>query len=323
MRQARPAGIVIGAALLLVAVPPTRAQDYPVREIRAICPFAPGTGADIVVRHYAGKLAEVVGKPVITENRPGAQGLLGTEAVARAKPDGYTISINPVASTMAAATHIFRKLSFDPLKDFEFGGTLLSVSFVLVVVPKDSVRTVADLTKSLKEKKGDAFYGASTNTGIVASELYKNAIGVDVKRVNYRSAFDAMNEMTNGNLDFYFTDTTTALGQIAAGRYRPLAVTGAKRSKALPDVPTMTEAGIPMDFAPWWGTIVPAGTPKSIVGKLTGWLEQVSAMPETTEFLAKNGLDPLPGDAEMLRALLVRDTARWGDWVKLAQIEPQ
>ena len=313
-----------GAAMLPFTGPTAApAQDYPVREIRTICPFAPGTGADIVVRYYASKLSDLAGKPVITENRPGAQGLLGTEAVARAKPDGYTISINPVASTMAAATHIFKKLSFDPLHDFEFGGTLLSVSFVLVVAPRDSIRTVADLTKYLKEKKGDSFYGGSTNTGIVASELYKNAIGVDVKRVNYRSAFDGLNEMMSGNLDFYFTDTTTALGQIAAGRYRPLAVTGTKRSKALPDVPTMTEAGVPMDFAPWWGLVMPTGTPKPVVGKLTGWFDQIAAMPETSEFLARNGLDPMPGDSTALRALLIKDMARWGEWVKLAQIEPQ
>jgi tripartite-type tricarboxylate transporter receptor subunit TctC len=323
MRTVQLAAAWVAGASLLVGAAPSLSQDYPTREIRTICPFAPGTGADIVVRYYAAKLAEVAGKPVITENRPGAQGLLGTEAVARAKPDGYTISINPVASTMAAAVHIFKTLSFDPLKDFEFGGTLLSTSFVLVVTPKDSIRTVADLTKYLKEKKGDAFYGGSTNTGIVASELYKNAIGVDAKRVNYRSAFDALNEMANGNIDFYFTDATTALGQIAAGRYRPLAVTGPTRSKALPDVPTMTEVGIPMDFAPWWGTIMPANTPKPIVAMLTAWMDKVSAFPETVEFLTRNGLDPLPGDATVLRAMLIRDTQRWGDWVKLAQIEAQ
>src|SRR5262245_5893224 len=257
MLGVRLTGAVIAIAGLFTGIASSRAQDYPAREIRTICPFAPGTGADIVVRYYASKLADIAGKPVITENRPGAQGLLGTEAVARAKPDGYTISINPVASTMAAATHIFKKLSFDPLKDFEFGGTLLSVSFVLVIAPKDGIQTVADLTKYLKEKKGDTFYGGSTNTGIVASELYKNAIGVDVKRVNYRSAFDAMNEMNSGNLDFYFTDTTTALGQIAAGRYRPLAVTGARRSKALPDVPTMTEAAYRWTSRPGGGRSCP------------------------------------------------------------------
>jgi tripartite-type tricarboxylate transporter receptor subunit TctC len=275
------------------------------------------------VRYYASKLAEIAGKPVITENRPGAQGLLGTEAVARAKPDGYTIAINPVASTMAAAKHVFKTLSFDPFRDFEFTGTLLSTSFVLVVTPRDSIQTLADLTKYLKAKKGDVFYGGSTNTGIVASELYKNAIGVDAKRVNYRSAFDALNEMASGNIDFYFTDATTAIGQIAAGRYRPLAVTGPKRTNAFPNVPTMTDAGIPMDFAPWWGGVMPAGTPKPVVEKLTAWLSQITALPETTEFLTRNGLDPLPGDATTLRALLVRDTGRWGEWVKMAQIEPQ
>jgi tripartite-type tricarboxylate transporter receptor subunit TctC len=323
MRIARTAAVWAATALLLIAMTPARADDYPAREIRTICPFGPGTGADIVVRYYANKLAELAGKPVITENRPGAQGLLGTEAVARAKPDGYTIGINPVASTMAAAKHVFKTLSFDPARDFEFTGTLLSTSFVLVVVPRESIQTVADLTRHLKEKKGNIFYGASTNTGIVASELYRNAIGVDAKRVNYRSAFDALNEMASGNIDFYFTDATTALGQIAAGRYRPLAVTGPKRTNAFPNVPTMTEAGITMDFAPWWGGIMPASTPKPVVEKLTDWLNKITALPETAEFLTRNGLDPLPGDAAMLRTLLARDTGRWGEWVKLAQIEPQ
>ncbi|HEY4774927.1 MAG TPA: tripartite tricarboxylate transporter substrate-binding protein [Xanthobacteraceae bacterium] len=313
----------LGAVGLIMGVPAVSAQDYPAREIRAICPFAPGTGADIVVRYYAMKLAELAGKPVVTENRPGAQGLLGTEAIAKAKPDGYTISINPAASTLAAASHIFKKLPFDPLKDFEFAGLILSVPFVLSVSPRESMRTLADLTRHLKEKKGEAFYGGSTNAGIVASELYKNAIGVDVKRVNYRSALDALNEMAAGNIDFYFTDATTALGQITAGRYRALAVTSAKRSSALADVPTMTELGVPMDFAPWWGVLAPAGTPKPIVDKIAGWFDKISAMPETKAFLIRNGLEPLSGDAATMRALLVKDIARWAEWVKLAQIEPQ
>ena len=177
-----------GAHASVAARTAVAAQDYPTREIRTICPFAPGTGADIVVRYYANKLSELAGKPVITENRPGAQGLLGTEAVAHANRRLHDLD-QPVASTMAAAPHIFKKLSFDPLKDFEFVGTLLSVSFVLVVPPNSAINRRRS-TKYLKEKNGDTFYGGSTNTGIVASELYKKAIGVDVKRVNYRSAFD-------------------------------------------------------------------------------------------------------------------------------------
>jgi len=308
-------GFALGAA-------PAAAQEYPVREIKTICPFAPGTGADVVVRFYATKLADLAGKPVVTENKPGAQGLLGTEATIRAKPDGYTIGFNPAASTLAAAPHIFKKLSFDPLKDAESVAMMLSTTFVLVVDPKKNINSVAELTKFLKEKKGGTFYGGSTNSGIVASEIYKQAIGIDVKRVNYRSAFDAMNEMANGSLDFYFTDATTALGQIAGGKWKALAVTSATRTAAFPDVPTMTELGYPMDLSPWWGVIVPAGTPQAIKDKLAAWTNRINAMPDTKEFLKHNGLDPLNGDAAAMRALLVKDTQRWGEWVKLAKIEP-
>jgi tripartite-type tricarboxylate transporter receptor subunit TctC len=321
MRAFKSAFVSIAAVCLFLDAGAVRAQDYPTREIHTICPFAPGTGADIVVRYYANKLSELAGKPVITDNRPGAQGLLGTEAVARARNDGYTISINPVSSTLAASPHLFKKLSFDPLKDLDPVTGLLSVSFVLVVTPNSGINSVAELTQRLKTKTGDSFYAGSTNTGIVASELYMKAIGVDAKRVNYRSAFDALNEMQSGKIDFFFTDATSALGQIAGGKYKALAITAAKRSEAFPGIPTMTEAGIAMDFAPWWSVIVPAGTPQFMRDKLAGWFDKISAMPETREFLIKNGLDPMSADAQGVRALLVKDTTRWGEWVNLANIE--
>jgi tripartite-type tricarboxylate transporter receptor subunit TctC len=323
MRTMHGALLAIGSTLLLSAAIPASAQEYPTREIHTICPFAPGTGADIVVRYYANKFSELAGKPIVTDNKPGLQGVLGTEAIARARNDGYTISINPASSTLAASPHLFKKLSFDPLKDIQVVGMILSTAFVLVVPPSSGINSIADLTKRLKEKKEDRFYAGSTNTGIVASELYNKAIGVEVKRVNYRSGFDAMNEMNSGNIDYFFTDTTSALGQIAAGKIKPLAITSKNRSAAYPDVPTMTELGYPMDLAPWWGVIVPAGTPKAVTDKLASWIVKVSAMPETKEFLRKNGLDPLAGDAAAMRKLLVEDTVRWGEWVKLANIEVQ
>jgi tripartite-type tricarboxylate transporter receptor subunit TctC len=318
-------GAVAALALIgfAIAALPSRAQDYPAREIKTICPFAPGTGADIVVRFYATKLGELAGKPVVTENRPGAQGLLGTEATARAKNDGYTIGFNPVASTLAASQHIFKKLSFDPMKDVDSVALMLSTTFVLVVDPKKNFNTVADLTKFLKEKKGDAFYGGSTNSGIVASEIYNKAIGVEAKRVNYRSAFDALNEMAAGNIDYYFTDATTALGQIAAGRYKPLAVTGAKRSASFPDLPTLKELGFDVDLAPFWGVIVPAGTPAAIQDKLALWTNKINAMPDTAEFLKKNGLEPLNGDRKLMREMIIEDAKRWAEYVKIAKIEAQ
>lgn len=323
MRATTFAALLIGAGSI-AGLQAATAQEYPTREIKTICAFAPGTGADIVVRYYAQKLSELAGKPVVTDNKPGAQGLLGTEAALRSKPDGYTISINPASSTLAASTHLFKKLSFDPLKDADFAGMILSTVFVLIVPPSSGINSVADLTKKLKDKKeGDSFYAGSTNTGIVASEIYKKAIGVDVKRVNYRSAFDAMNEMNSGKIDFFFTDSTSALGQIAAGKYKAIAITSAKRSENFPGVPTMTELGYPMDIAPWWGVIVPAGTPKPIIDKLAVWFDKISDMPETKEFLRKSGLEPLKGNAAAMRKLLIEDTARWGEWVKLANIEVQ
>jgi tripartite-type tricarboxylate transporter receptor subunit TctC len=321
MHASKRAGVLAASIWLLFTIA-GYAQDYPTREIHTICPFAAGTGADIIVRYYANKLSELAGKPVITDNRPGAQGLLGTEAVARARNDGYTISINPVSSTLAASPHIFKKLSFDPLKDLDPVIGLLSVSFVLVVTPNSGINSVAELTQRLKAKGTESFYAGSTNTGIVASELYKKATGIDAKRVNYRSALDSLAEMQSGKIDFFITDATSALGQIAGGKYKALAITSTTRSESFPGVPTMTEAGLAMDFAPWWSVVVPHGTPQYIVDRLAGWFKQISDMPETKAFLVKNGLNPMTATAEEVRELLVKDTARWGEWVKLANIEP-
>ena len=187
--------------------------------------------------------------------------------------------------------------------------------------PKTGFKTIADLTKHLKEKEGDVFYGGSTNTGIVAAELYKKAIGVDVKRVNYRNGFDAMNEMVERQHRFLFHRCHHRPGSdrgLAPSAAR--APLGPKRTKALPDVPTMTR--------PASRSIRVAGNhaglhSQPVVDKLTAWMVKVAALPETGEFLTRNGLDPLLGDAATLRAMLIRDTTRWGEWVKLAQIEAQ
>lgn len=300
-----------------------QATDYPSREIHAICPFGPGTGADVMVRYFGQKIGELSGKPFVTDNRAGAQGLVATEAVAKAKPDGYTIAITPASSTLAAAAHLFKKLPFDPVKDFTPVATISTLSFALMVDPKKDIKTVADLTKYLKDKKGDRFYASSANTGTVAAELYKKDIGIDVKRVNYKAGPDAINDMLSGHIDFWFTDASFAVGQVANGRLRALAVTGPKRTGAMPDVPTMVEAGAPVDLTAWWGVLVPAGTPKPIVDKLAGWVTQISSTQETKDFLFKFANDPMPGDAALLSQLLNRDIARWGDYVKMAEIEVQ
>ena len=323
MVSTRRLGLLLAVALCAFVPATGYSQDYPAREIRAICPFGPGTGADIVVRYFAQKISELSGKPVITENRAGAQGLLATEAVAKSKPDGYTIAITPASSTLAAAAHLYKKLPFDPVKDFEPVATISTLSFALMTDPKKGFKTVADLTKFLKEKQGDRFYASSANTGTVAAELYKKAIGLDIKRVNYKSGPDAINDMLSGSIDFWFTDASFAVGQVANGKLTALGVTGPKRSGALPEVPTLIEAGLPVDLTAWWGVLVPAGTPKPIVDKLAGWIAQISSTEETKQFLAKFANDPLPGDAALLRKMLQTDIERWGDYVKIAEIEVQ
>src|SRR3954449_10044098 len=163
---------------LLLAASAAPAQDYPAREIRSVCNFAPGSGADIVVRYYSEKLARLAGKPVIVENRPGAQGLVATEYVAKSKPDGYTILITPASSTLATAPHIFKQIPFDPVKDFAPVTTINSLAFVLAVDAAKPIRTVDDLVRALRTKRDNGFYGTQSNSGQVAAELLKEMRGL-------------------------------------------------------------------------------------------------------------------------------------------------
>jgi tripartite-type tricarboxylate transporter receptor subunit TctC len=316
------AATAVGAAA--AAAPSALADDYPQHEISAICPFAPGTGADIFIRFFADRLSRLSGQPVVVVNKPGAQGTVASLAVAKAKPDGYTLAITPASSTIATASHLFKQPPFDPIKDFEPITTLATVPFVLVVAPDSPAKTVAELTALLKKKGASANYGGSSNTGIVAAELYKKTAALKVTRVNYKSVVDILREMQAGQLDFTITDASWVKGQAAEGRLRPLAVTSVKRSGALPDVPTMQEAGVAgIDLTAWWAAFAPAGTPKPVVDKLSGWFNQILAMPDTKEFLAKIATDPMPGNPESLRKLLATDVGRWGEYVRLAEIPVQ
>jgi tripartite-type tricarboxylate transporter receptor subunit TctC len=313
----------LSMSLLLVLPIPASAQDYPTRDITTVCPFAAGTGADITVRYFSAKLSDVLGKPVIVLNKAGATGNIASETVAKAKPDGYTISITPASSTMAAAPHLYKKLPFDPVKDFTPVTTLASLSFVLIVDARKPIHSVADLIAHLKARDG-GFYGGSNNTGIVAAELFKGAIGIDAKRVAYKNIADSVNDMIAGHTDFTFTDATWVVEQAKAGRIRALAVTSARRSSVLPDVPTLAEAGFPgIELEPWWGVFLPAGAPRPVVTKLASAFDRILAMPETTEFLTRFANEPFPGTPDSLRDLLAKEIKRWGELVKLAKIEPQ
>jgi len=305
---------------------PAQAQEYPTKEIHAICNFPAGTGGDIFVRYFSEKLSALAGKPVIVDNRGGAMGNIGTETAARSKPDGYTILIVPGSSTMAAAVSGFKKLPFDPIKDFTPVTTLAKLGFVFVVDPKTPIKSIADLTAHLKAKGSKASYGTSSNTGLIAGELYKKHAGLpQVVKVQYKENQTPLNDMYAGNLDFMVVDAPWAIEQSKAGRLRALAATSADRLSVLSDVPTMEEAGVKGygDVTPWWAVFVPAKTPQPIVVKLEAWFNQVVASPETKKWLNNLGSDPFPGNSKFLEKLLAGDIPRWAEYYKLANIEPQ
>ena len=315
--------LILFVAALLTA--PVLAQDYPAREIRSICNFAPGSGADIIVRYYSDKLAQLAGKPVVVENKPGVQGLLATDFVAKSKPDGYTLMITPASSTLATAPHIFKKIPFDPLRDFASVTTINTLAFVIAVDAGKPIRTIDELVSHLKAKQGHGLYGTGSNSGQVAAELFKTKFGLNTTYVNYKASTQAYTSLLQGDVDFLSYDATWAVTQVEPkGRLRVLAVTSAKRSSTLPNTPTLAELGLKdFDITPWWGVVVPAGTPKPIIDRLAGWFNQITNSEETKTFLLRFALDAFPGSPEQMSALLKQDMERWGGYVKLAKIEPQ
>jgi tripartite-type tricarboxylate transporter receptor subunit TctC len=300
------------------------AQQFPDREIRALCNFAPGSGADVIVRYYSDRLSRLTGKPVLVENKPGAAGTIATDTVAKAKPDGYTLLITPASATLVSAPYLFKSLPFDPVKDFTAVTTIATVSFVILVDAARPIHSIAELIAHLKAKPNEGFYGTSSVTGVISAELFKQSAGLKTAYIPFKANPQALASLVQGELDFLSYDATWAVTQQRAGRLRILAVTSAKRATALPDTPTLQELGFSdTDVTPWWGVVVPAGTPKPVVDKLADWFNQITATQETKEFLERSAFDPFPGTPESMAALLKSDAPRWARYVKLAKIEPQ
>jgi tripartite-type tricarboxylate transporter receptor subunit TctC len=312
------------AATGLAGLSPAFAQanDYPNKAIHAICMFPPGAGADVIVRFFAKQLSDQMGKPVVVENKAGAFGNLASEAVARSKPDGYTIYIAPGSSVFSAAKHLFNKLPFDPINDFEHVTLLMRIPFVMLVRGDSPYKTVADLTEDLKKQGDKASYGSTANTGLVASELYKAQFGLKTVEVKYKDPQQMLNELIAGNMAFCHCDPTSALGHMKSGKLRAIASSSGERTKALPDVPGAKEAGITnTDVTAWWSVHTPKGVDKAIIAKLEDAFNKVARDPEVAKFLYNIGADPFPGSMAQLKSLMVSDMEAWGKYVDLAKIE--
>jgi tripartite-type tricarboxylate transporter receptor subunit TctC len=319
----RSAGLMLAAAAALSTLPSgARAQAYPSQDIRLICAFPPGSGADVLVRYFAEKLRPIANRTVIVENKSGAGGNIAMEYVARAKPDGYTIFVH-AATAVAANQHLFKKPPIDAAKAFQIAASINRQPFMLVVDAKSPYKTVAELTEAMKKKGDKASYASAAPTGTIMGEIYKDVTGIKAIEVNYKTAPDSLNEMLSGKIDYGMHDPVFSLAQQREGRLRILAVSTATRLEANPDMPTMTESGVPMDLTGWWAAMLPAGTPKPVVDQVHAWFTQMVKTEETKKFLNSFGGDPFINSPEAAQALFLKAIKDWGDYVRLAKIVPQ
>lgn len=312
-------------ALPLAAVLPVRAQErYPSRPIRMVVPFAAGAATDLRARIFAERMAQDWGQPVVVDNRGGANGFLAAEAVARARPDGYTLMFTS-NTTHGSNPAMFRRLPYDPVRDFE-PVALLGVSTLLVVVNNNlPVRSIAELIAHGRANPGKLSFGSGSASSRMAGEMFKTMAGIEMENVAYRANPQAITDVISGTLPLMFCDTTTSLPHAREGRVRALAVTAATRISAMPDLPTVAEAGnLPgYQMGTWTAVYAPAGTPREIVEQLNAKLREILALPAVTARLREDATEPLSGSPEHLRDFMLADIEKWKTVVRQAGIEPE
>jgi tripartite-type tricarboxylate transporter receptor subunit TctC len=315
--------LVVGALAVLLAAP-AAAQDYPSRPVKIIVSYAPGGSNDVVARVIAPELQKELGQSFIVENRAGASGTIGADMVAKSPTDGYTLFMG--AGAHALAPSLFKKLPYDITKDFAPISLAATSTYVLALNPSVPAATVPELIALLKSKPGQLNY-ASAGKGPplhLAAELFKSKTGTDIVHVPYGGDTPALNDLLAGTVQLAFMSVASTAPQIRAGKLRALAVTSARRSDALPDLPTLGELGIAgYDVGTWWGLLAPAGTPDAVVGKLNAAMRKAVALPQTKERFAPLGLDPRSDSPTEFAAFIKEEVVRYAAIAKIAGIEPE
>ncbi len=314
---------LLAGALPALASTVARAQDagdYPSHQVTFIVPFAPSGGTDILARLLGEKLQERLGQPFVVENRPGSGTLIATNFVAKSPPDGYTIMM--AVSSLAIDVTLYKKLPYDPAKDFALVALIASVPFVLVVNPSLPVHNVEDLIKLAKQRHLSFGSGGIGAFHHLAAALFATMTGIKLTHVPYRGTMPALNDLVGGYIQLMFSDLGPALPLISAGKLRALAVTTQQRFAALPDVPPLADVGVPgYNAAAWQGVIAPAKTPKDILIKLNSELNDIVAMDDVHARLTDLGMDPVgKGSIDDLQRFLQSEIVRWGKVVQAAGI---
>jgi tripartite-type tricarboxylate transporter receptor subunit TctC len=305
------------AAVALLAAAAATAQTYPDRPVRLIAPWPPGGSVDTTARYINEQLGKELGQPVIIENRSGATGNIGSEAVARAKPDGYVLLINTI--TIATAPALFPNLPFDVLKDFAPISLVAEAPHLLIVSNKVPAKNVAELVALMRANPGKLSYSSAGNGSNfhMAGELFKELSKTYALHVPYRGGGPALLDAISGQVEFSFPSLTAALPQATAGRVRGLAVTSGARSPAAPDLPTIAEAGLPgYEFTSWQLVLAPAGTPPEILARIHGAIVETMKAPSVRERYAREGTIQRSTSPAEASAFLKDEVARWGKIIR-------
>ena len=305
--------------LFLLVASAAMAQSFPQRPVRIVVPYPPGSGTDIVARILGQKLSEGWGQQVIVDNRPGAGAIIGVDAVAKAAPDGYTIGIADTGP-LAINPALYPKLPYHPVRDFAPVTVVATLPFILVVNPGVPAMNVAELVALAKSKPGQINYASVGNGSAVhlATELFKSRAGINLTHIPYKGSAPALQGVLSGEASVMFVNLLSAMPLVKAGRLRALAASPGTRIGALPDLPTIAEAGVPgYEFEAWFGIVAPAGTPKPVVDRLNQELRRVIALPEVRDLLVnKGGFEPVGSTVESFTSLIPSEMERWGKLVR-------
>jgi tripartite-type tricarboxylate transporter receptor subunit TctC len=300
------------------------AQTYPAKPIRFVAGFPAGGPSDIVTRAVAKRMSELLGQPVVVENRSGAGGHIAVEAVAKAPPDGYTILL--AGSFVTIGPSLNPKLPYDPVRDLAPIGLIARNQYLLVVHPAVPAKSAKELIALARSRPGKLNYGSS-GVGApphLATELLKTMARIDAVHVPYKGATPAIADLIGGHIDFYVGGISGLIPHARSGKLRALAVTGARRSSELPDVPTIAEAAIPgYDISTWFGVVAPAETPKDIVSRLNAIVVKIVGEKDTQTYLAAQGLEPATSTPDELARIIRDEIPKFAKIVKAAGIKPE
>lgn len=311
------------AATLLIASAtalPAAAQNYPEKSVSFLVPFAAGSATDQLARALGQSLSEQTKQAVVVDNRPGASGFITAQAAARAPADGYTVLIT-TNTTHAANEHLYKKLPYDPVKDFQPVTLIGKGGQIMVVNPALPVKTVAEFIELARKEPGRRTFGSGSSSSRIAGELFQQMADVKLVHVPYKSNPMGVTDLLGGQIDMMITDAATGLPQVKSGKLRALGVSSSKRSPLAPDVPTIDEAGVKgYEMGYWFGAYVPAGTPAPVVARLNALLVKAIGSSEARQFFETTGTEPASSTPEELASFQTAESQKWGRIIKAAGI---